>query len=159
MTAGTLVPEALWLPAAPLLAAVDQAAHDRRTSVSDLLGKSGQKAYARARAAGTATLAQVEAVCDRLGCHPYELYGAAYQRLALASGSGPLEPEVTVTAWQQAACARPGCHKSIRPGELVGLVADVGPCCAGCCGSEWPRRLILGWSPQLGLTDHEALLS
>src|SRR5215207_9127571 len=115
MTAGTLVPEALRLPAAPLLAAVGQAAHDRRTSVSDLLGKSGQKAYARARAAGTATLAQVEAVCDRLGC-----------------------------------------HKSIRPGELVGLVADVGPCCAGCCGSEWPRRLIFGWSPQLGLTDHEA---
>ena len=25
--------------------------------------------------------------------------------------------------------------------------------------SDWPRRLILGWSPQLGLTDHEALLS
>jgi hypothetical protein len=25
--------------------------------------------------------------------------------------------------------------------------------------SEWPRRLILGWSPQLVLTDHEALLS
>ena len=111
MTAGPLIPEALRLPAAPLLAAVDQAAHDRRTSVSDLLGNSGQKAYARARAAGTATLAQVEAVCDRLGCHPYELYGPAYQRLALASGSGPLEPEVTVTAWHQAACARPGCHQ------------------------------------------------
>jgi hypothetical protein len=137
MTAGTLVPEALRLPAAPMLAAVDQAAHDRRTSISDVLGKSGQKAYARARAAGTATLAQVEAVCDRLGCHPYELYGIAYQRLALASGSGPLEqPEVTVTAWQQAACARLGCHQSLWPGELVGLVADVGPCCAGCCGLE-----------------------
>jgi len=131
MTAGTLVPEALRLPAAPLLAAVGQAAHDRRTSVSDLLGKSGQKAYARARAAGTATLAQVEAVCDRLGCHPYELYGSAYQRLALASGSGPLGPEVTVTAWHLAACTRPGCARPIRPGELVGLVADVGPCCAG----------------------------
>jgi hypothetical protein len=25
--------------------------------------------------------------------------------------------------------------------------------------SEWRRRLILGGSPQLGLTDHEALLS
>jgi hypothetical protein len=136
MTAGTLVPEALRLPAAPLLAAVDQAAHDRRTSVSDVLGKSGQKAYARARAAGTATLAQVEAVCDRLGCHPYELYGAAYQRLALANGSGPLEPEVTVTAWHLAACTRPSCARPIRPGELVGLVADVGPCCAGCCGLD-----------------------
>jgi hypothetical protein len=84
MTAGILVPEALRLPAAPLLAAVDQATHDRRTSVTDLLGKSGQKVYARARSAGAATLAQVEAVCDRLGCHPYELYGAAYQRLALS---------------------------------------------------------------------------
>src|SRR5512132_3611831 len=131
MTAGTLVPEALRLPAAPLLAAVDQAAHDRRTSVSDVLGKSGQKAYARARAVRKVTLAQVETVCDRLGCHPYELYGPAYQRLALASGSGPLEPEVTVTAWHLAACTRP-----IRPGELVGLVADVGPCCAGCCGLD-----------------------
>jgi hypothetical protein len=133
MTAGALVPEALRLPAAPLLAAVDQAAHDRRTSVSDLLGKSGQKAYTRARA-GNVTLTQVETVCDRLGCHPYELYGPAYQRLALASGSGPLEPEVTVTAWHLAACSRAGCARPIRPGELVGLAADIGPCCAGCCG-------------------------
>jgi hypothetical protein len=136
MTAGTHIPEALRLPAAPLLAAVDQAAHHRRTSVSDLLGKSGQKTYARARAVRNVTLAQVETVCDRLGCHPYELYGPAYQRLALASGSGPLEPEVIVTAWHLAACTRPGCARPIRPGEPVGLVADVGPCCAGCCGLD-----------------------
>jgi hypothetical protein len=136
MTAGTLIPEALRLPAAALLAAVDQAAHDRRTSVSDLLGKSGQKAYARARAVGNVTLAQVETVCDRLGCHPHELYGPAYQRLALASGSGPLEPEVTVTAWHLAACTWPGCARPISPGETVGLVADVGPCCAACCGLD-----------------------
>src|SRR5215204_1230696 len=118
MTAGTLVPDALRLPAAPLLAAVDQAAHDRRTSVSDVLGKSGQKAYARARAVRKVTLAQVEAVCDRLGCHPYELYGPAYQRLALTAGPGPLEPEVTVTAWHPACCARPGCAQPIQPGQL-----------------------------------------
>ena len=136
MTAGTLVPEALRLPAAPLLAAVGQAAHDRRTSISDLLGKSGQKAYARARAAGTATLGQVEDTCDRLGCHPYQLYGPAYQRLAIAAVPGPLDPEVTVTAWHQAACARPGCDRPIQPGEPVGLVGDVGPCCAGCCGLD-----------------------
>ena len=43
MTAGTLVPEALRLPAAPLLAAVDQAAHDRRTSVSDVLGRAARR--------------------------------------------------------------------------------------------------------------------
>jgi hypothetical protein len=132
------VPEALRLPAGPLVAAVDQAAHDRGISTSDLLGNSGQKAYARARAAGTATVTQVEAVCDRLGCHPYELYGPAYQRLAIAGGTGPLEPEVTVTAWHRASCARPGCDRPIGVGEPVGLVAEVGPCCAACCGLDHP---------------------
>ena len=134
--AGIPIPEALRLPAGPLLTAVDQAADDRRVSSSDLLGNTGQKAYARARQVGTASLAQVEAVCDRLGCHPFELYGPAYQRLALTSGPGPLEPEVTITAWHQATCARPGCTQPIQPGELVGLVTDVGPCCAGCCGLD-----------------------
>jgi hypothetical protein len=133
------IPKALRLPAAPLLAAVDQAAHDRNISVSELLGNTGQKVYARASQAGTATLAQVEGICDRLGCHPYELYGPAYQRLAIASTPGPLEAEVTVTAWHEAACARPGCNYAIQPGELVGLVADVGPCCARCCGLD-PRQ-------------------
>ena len=133
------IPELLRLPAGPLLAAVDQAAHDRGVSASDLLGNSGQKAYARVRQVGSATLAQVEAVCDRLGCHAFELYGPAYQRLALASGSGPLEPEVTVTAWHLAACTQPSCHQSIRPGELVGLVGEVGPCCVRCCGLD-PRQ-------------------
>jgi hypothetical protein len=80
------------------------------------------------------SLRQVEDLCDRLGCHPYELYGPAYQRLALTSLPGPLEADATVTAWHQAGCARPGCSRPIRPGELVGLVADVGPCCAACCG-------------------------
>ena len=137
--AAVTIPEALQLPVGPLLAAVDQAAHDRGISASDLLGNTGQKAYARARAAGTATLAQAETVCDRLGCHPYELYGPAYQRLAIASGPGSLQPEVTVTAWHQASCARPGCAQPIRVGESVGLVADVGPCCASCCGLD-PRQ-------------------
>jgi hypothetical protein len=134
--AGIPIPEALRLPAGPLLAAVDQAAGDRHVSVSGLLGNSAQKAYARVQAAGSATLAQVETVCDQLGCHPYELYGPAYQRLALTAGPCPLEPEVTVTAWHPASCARPGCHRPIQPGELVGLVADVGPCCARCCGLD-----------------------
>jgi hypothetical protein len=130
------IPEALRLPAAPLLAAVDQAAADRHLSVTALLGETGQKAYARARAAGTATLGQVEDTCDQLSCHPYELYGPAYQRLAIASAPGPLEPESTITAWHQATCARPGCSQTIQPGESVGLVGDVGPCCAGCCGFD-----------------------
>jgi hypothetical protein len=130
------VPEELRLPAGPLLAVVDQAAADRRVSVTALLGETGQKLYARARAAGTATLGQVEDTCDRLGCHPYELYGAAYQRLAIASAPGPLEPEATVTAWHPAVCARPGCVAPIQSGDPVGLVGDVGPCCAGCCGLD-----------------------
>jgi hypothetical protein len=138
--AGIPIPEALRLPAGPLVAAVDQAAHDRSVSVNDLLGNSGQKSYARVRSAGSATLAQVEAVCDRLGCHPYELYGPAYQVLALTSVPGPLEAEVTVTAWHQAVCARPGCDQPIQPGELVGLVGEVGPCCAACCGLDRQPR-------------------
>jgi hypothetical protein len=127
------VPEALRLPAAPLLAAVEHAARGRGMSPNALLGNTGYHAYARARAAGTITLRQAEATCDRLGCHPYELYGPAYQRLALASAPGPLDAEVTVTAWQQATCARPGCGRPIHPGEPVGLVREVGPCCAACC--------------------------
>src|SRR5919197_2654827 len=138
MGAFTPIPEALRLPAGPLLAAVERAARGRGLSTTALLGNTGQQAYARARAAGTVTLAQVEATCDRLGCHPYELYGPAYQRLALCSVPGPLEPEATVTAWHQASCARPGCGRPIRPGEPVGLVTDVGPCCAGCCGLDLP---------------------
>jgi DNA-binding Xre family transcriptional regulator len=139
---GRLAPEALRLPAEPLLAAVDQAAGDRGVSVSELLGNTGQKHYARARQADTVTLDQVERICDRLGCHPFELYGPAYQLLAIAAAPGPLEPEVTVTAWHQTACARPGCAQPIQPGEMVGLVGDVGPCCAPCCGLDrhWPQR-------------------
>jgi hypothetical protein len=133
MAAFTPAPEALRLPAGPLLAAVDQAAHRRGTTPRGLLDPTGYQAYARARRAGTVTLHQAEATCDRLGCHPYELYGATYQRLALSSVPGPLEPEATVTAWHQAVCARAGCSQPIRPGERVGLVRDVGPCCAACC--------------------------
>jgi hypothetical protein len=138
MAAFTPVPEALRLPAGQLLAAVDQAAHRRGTTPRALLDPTGYQAYARARRAGTVTLHQAEATCDRLGCHPYELYGAAYQRLALSSVPGPLEPEATVTAWHQSVCARAGCGQPIDPGDLVGLVRDVGPCCAACCGLDRP---------------------
>jgi len=130
----TPTPEALRLPAGPLLAAVDQAVVGRGVSLLGLLGEAGRKRYYRARRAGTITLDQVEDTCDRIGCHPYELYGDAYQRLALAAVPGPLEADATVPAWHEAVCARPGCARPIRPGDLVGLVGDVGPCCAGCCG-------------------------
>jgi hypothetical protein len=132
----TPTPRALRLPAGPLLAAVDHAARGRQTTVVGLLGRTGQKAYYRARQAGTLTLRQVEDLCDQLGCHPFALYGPAYQRLALAAAPGPLDPDATVTAWHQAICARPGCGRPIRPGDPVGLVSDVGPCCAACCGLD-----------------------
>jgi hypothetical protein len=132
----TPTPQALWLPAAPLLAAVDHAARGRETTVVGLLGRAGQKAYYRARQAGTVTLRQVEDLCDRLGCHPFELYGPAYQRLAIAAAPGPLEAEATVTAWHEAGCARPGCDQPIHPGDPAGLVRDIGPCCAACCGLD-----------------------
>ena len=130
---GHLDPAALRLPAAPLLAAVRQAASGRGRSLSGLLGDAGYHAYKRIRQAGTASLRQVEDLCDRLGCHPVELYGQAYQRLALAAVPGPLDPDVVVTAWHQASCDRPGCGRPIRPGEPVGLVGEVGACCAACC--------------------------
>jgi hypothetical protein len=130
------IPDALRLRAAPLLAAVERAARGRGVTPRALLGNTGYQTFARARLAGTVTLRQAEATCDRLGCHPYELYGAAYQRLALASAPGPLDPDATVTAWHDATCARPGCGRPIRPGHPVGLVSDVGPCCAACCGLD-----------------------
>jgi hypothetical protein len=136
----TPIPRALRLPADPLLAAVDHATRGQQTTVVRLLGRTGQKAYYRARQTGSLTLRQVEDLCDRLGCHPFELYGPAYQRLALAAAPGPLEPDVTVTAWHQAVCARPGCDRPIRPGERVGLVGEVGACCATCCALPTPRQ-------------------
>jgi hypothetical protein len=131
-----LIPGTLRLPAAPLLAAVDRAARGRGATPSALLGNTGHHAYVRARQDGTVTLYQAEELCDLLGCHPYELYGAAYQRLALSSAPGPLDPDATVTAWHEATCARPGCGRPIRPADPVGLVTDVGPCCAACCGLD-----------------------
>jgi len=128
------VPDGLRLPAGPLLAAVEQAVRGRETTLVGLLGRAGQRAYYRARRAGTLSLRQAEDLCDRLGCHPFELYGQAYQRLALASIPGPLDPDATVTAWHAAVCARPGCDRPIRPGDPVGLVGEVGACCAVCCG-------------------------
>jgi hypothetical protein len=130
---GHLDPAALRLPAGLLLAAVDQAAHGRGRSPRRLLGEAGHAAYRRVRRTGTASLRQVEDICDLLGCHPFELYGQAYQRLALAAGPGPLTPNAVVTAWHQAACDRPGCGQPIRPGEPVGLVGEVGACCGACC--------------------------
>jgi len=129
----TPTPDGLRLPAGPLLAAIDDATRGRETTLVGLLGRTGQRAYYRARRAGSLSLRQAEDLCDRLGCHPFELYGPAYQRLAIAAVPGPLDPDATVTAWHAAVCARPGCARAIRPGEPVGLVGGVGACCAVCC--------------------------
>jgi len=133
-----LDPAALRLPAAPLLAAVDQAARGRGRSLQRLLGDAGCVAYRRVHRAGTASLRQVEDLCDRLGCHPFELYGQAYQRLALSAVPGLLTPDVVISAWHPAACDRPGCGQPIRPGDPVGLVGEVGACCAACCDLTTP---------------------
>jgi hypothetical protein len=133
MPAGRRNPAATRLPAGPLVDAVTEAARTRQRGLRRLLGSAGHACYRRARRTGTASLRQVEDLCDRLGCHPYELYGHAYQRLALAEVPGPLTPEVVVTAWHAAVCGRPGCARPIHPGERVGLVGEVGTCCAGCC--------------------------
>jgi hypothetical protein len=133
MPASRLDPTAMRLPAGPLVEAVTEAARTRQRGLRRLLGSAGSATYRRVRRAGTASLHQVEDLCDRLGCHPYELYGQAYQRLALAAVPGPLTPEVVVTAWHAAVCGRPGCTRPIHPGERVGLVGEVGACCAGCC--------------------------
>jgi hypothetical protein len=128
-----LDPAAMRLPAGPLVAAVTEAGRRRQRGLRQVLGSAGHAAYRRVRRTGTASLRQVEDLCDRLGCHPYELYGQAYQRLALAGVPGPFTPEVVVTAWHEAVCGRPGCGRPIQPGERVGLVGEVGACCAGCC--------------------------
>jgi hypothetical protein len=130
---GHLDPATLRLPAGPLLAAVHEAVCGRGRSLERLLGNAGHTTYRRVRQAGTASLPQVEELCDRLGCHPYELYGQAYQRLALAAVPGPLTPDVVVTAWHEAVCDRPGCGQPVHPGEPVGLVGEVGACCGACC--------------------------
>jgi len=45
-----------------------------------------------------------------------------------------LHATIVVTAWYPTLCRNPGCgHRSVV-GEPVGLVAEVGPCCAACTG-------------------------
>jgi hypothetical protein len=128
-----LDPAAMRLPAGPLVTAVTEATRLPGRGLRWVLGSAGSACYRRVCRTGTASLRQVEDLCDRLGCHPYELYGQAYQRLALTAIPGPLTPEVVVIAWHEAVCGRPDCARPIHPGERVGLVGEVGACCAGCC--------------------------
>jgi hypothetical protein len=70
------------LPAAPLLAAVRSYANRRRLSLEVLFDPAARQALRRGRQSGEMTLLAVESFCDRLGLHPRELYGDAYDRAA-----------------------------------------------------------------------------
>jgi hypothetical protein len=70
------------LPAAPLLEAVTSYATRRQLSLEALFGQAARRAFYRARRSGELTLVAVEDFCDRLGLHPRELYGDAYDRAA-----------------------------------------------------------------------------
>jgi hypothetical protein len=70
------------LPAAPLLAAVRSYATRRQLSLEVLFDPAARRAFYRARQSGELTLVAVEDFCDRLGLHPRELYGDAYDRAA-----------------------------------------------------------------------------
>ncbi|HZD67496.1 MAG TPA: hypothetical protein VFA45_00805, partial [Actinomycetes bacterium] len=72
------------LPATPVLEAIDSYATRRRLSLHALLGPAGCRSLQRARQSGEVTLVTVEDFCDRLGLHPRELYGDAYDRAAFA---------------------------------------------------------------------------
>jgi len=75
-------PNAQHLPAAPLVQAVGSYATRRQLSLERLFDQATRRAFYRARQAGEATLVTVEDFCDRLGLHPRQLYGDAYDRAA-----------------------------------------------------------------------------
>jgi hypothetical protein len=70
------------LPAAPLVAAIRSYATRRQLSLEVLFDQAARRAFYRARQSGEVTLVAVEDFCDRLGLHPRELYGDAYDRAA-----------------------------------------------------------------------------
>jgi hypothetical protein len=72
------------LPAAPLVEAVSSYASKRQLSLERLFDQAGRRALQRGRQSGELTLVAVERFCDRLGLHPRELYGDAYDRAAFA---------------------------------------------------------------------------
>ena len=77
-------PNGQHLPSAPLLQAVSSYATRRQLSIQRLFDQSTRRAFYRARQAGEVTLTTVEDFCDRLGLHPRQLYGDAYDRAAFA---------------------------------------------------------------------------
>jgi hypothetical protein len=51
----------------------------------------------------------------------------------------PLRPMAVVVAWYPTLCHHPACGYRPDPGEPVGLVSRLGPCCAGCCALPHPH--------------------
>jgi hypothetical protein len=86
------------LPAAPLVAAIERhpaIGKPRRgwpTRLRQYAGSNGAAAYRRAAREGWVTLRSLEALCDRFGWHPRELYGDAYDRAALAGCPPDFDP-------------------------------------------------------------------
>ncbi len=80
------------LPAAPLVTAVNSYANRRQLSLEALFDQAGRRALQRGRQTGELTLAAVEDFCDRLGLHPRQLYGDAYDRAAFTYVARRLEP-------------------------------------------------------------------
>jgi len=45
-----------------------------------------------------------------------------------------------VAAWYPTLCRHPACGYRSDPGEPVGLVSQLGPCCAACCTLPGPQQ-------------------
>jgi hypothetical protein len=81
------------LDAAPLLAAIERTARDRGISAYALLDDTAaRRRYEDARTRGTVTLVVAEGLCDRLGWHPRELWGDAWDAAALAGRPADYDP-------------------------------------------------------------------
>jgi hypothetical protein len=80
------------LPAGPLLGAVGSYATRRQLSLELLFDQAARRTLSRGRQSGELTLNAVEKLCERLGLHPRELYGDAYDRAAFTYVAGRPEP-------------------------------------------------------------------
>ncbi len=80
------------LPAGPLLTAVGSYATRRQLSLELLFDQAARRTLYRGRQSGELTLNAVENLCERLGLHPRELYGDAYDRAAFTYVARRREP-------------------------------------------------------------------
>jgi hypothetical protein len=80
------------LPAGPLLSAASSYATRRQLRLDLLFDQAAQRALYRGRESGELTLNAIERLCDRIGLHPRELYGDAYDRAAFTYVARRPEP-------------------------------------------------------------------